>query len=289
MRSLAGRIMTVAWAAILGIFIAMFGQGIWSALLVINLKTTPSIPWAVAVMIVLLWLMWQYLGGRWWPRGNSEARRRSLRANLVPREVFAWAMLSGALSLVALSAYWIVMSQIVRVPSSVLPDMSMYPWLTTASMVIMGSIVSPLLEQAGIWGYCQVMLEREFSGPVAVLLAAILFAILPHPPMHAVLWPKLVFYFLTGAMLGATAYLTKSILPGLTVHIVGLLTFFVLVFPHDTTRRLVSEGGADGLFCIHMAQAIIFTALTSLSFVRLASLAARDGVLYEHPRFRAEK
>ncbi len=267
----------VARAAILGIFIAMFGQGIWSAILVINLKTTPSIPWAVAVMLVLLWLMWQYLGGRWWPRSNSEARRRSLRANLVSRRVFAWAMLSGALSLVALSAYWIVMSQIVRVPSSVLANMSSYPFLTTVSMVVTGSIVSPLLEQAGIWGYCQVMLEGEFSGPVAVVLTAILFAILPHPPMHAVLWPKLIFYFLTGAMLGVTAYLTKSILPGLTVHIVGLLTFFVLVFPRDTTRRLVSEGGADGLFWIHVAQAIVFTALTTLSFVHLASVAARDG------------
>jgi hypothetical protein len=47
--------------------------------------------------------------------------------------------------------------------------------------------------------------------------------------------------------------------------------------PHDTTRRLVSEGGADGLFWIHVAQAIVFTALTTLSFVELASVAARDG------------
>jgi hypothetical protein len=45
MRSIAGRIMMVARAGIVGIFIAMFGQGIWSAILVINLKTTPSIPW----------------------------------------------------------------------------------------------------------------------------------------------------------------------------------------------------------------------------------------------------
>ena len=170
------------------------------------------------------------------------------------------------------------MAQIVRIPSGVLPDMSMYPWLTVSLMVVTGSLVSPILEQAGIWGYCQSILEREFSGPVAVLLAAILFAILPHPPMHSPLWPKLVFYFLTGAMLGVTAYLTKSILPGLVVHVVGLLTFFVLVFPHDTTRRLVSEGGADGLFWSHVAQAIIFTVLATLSFVHLASVTGRDGV-----------
>jgi hypothetical protein len=96
--------------------------------------------------------------------------------------------------------------------------------------------------------------------------------------MHSPLWPKLVFYFSTGAMLSVTAYLTKSILPGLTIHIVGLLTFFVLAFPHDTTRRLVSEGGADGLFWIHVAQAIVFTALAAISFVHLASVTAREGV-----------
>lgn len=276
--SLHHRILLVVRAAILGIVIALFGQAIWSALLVVNLKTTPSLPWSVALMLVLLWMIWQYLGGRWSPSSTSKARRRYLRANAVPARVFAWAILSGALALIALSAYWIVMSQIVRVPSSVLPDMSMYPWLTVYLMVATGALVSPLLEQAGIWGYCQVMLEREFSGPVAVLLSAIVFAILPHPPMHSAIWPKLVFYFLTGAMLGATAWMTKSILPGLTIHIVGLLSFFVLVFPHDTTRRLVSEGGADTLFWIHAAQALIFTALAVLSFVHLASVAARDRV-----------
>jgi len=276
--SFVGRILLVLRAAVLGILIAMVGQGIWSAILVVNLKTTPSIPWAVAVMIILLWMMWQYLGGRWWPRSNSEARRRSLRANLVPARVFAWALLSGALSLVALSAYWRVMAQIVRMPFGVLPDVSMYPRLTVALMVVMGSLVSPILEQAGFWGYCQSMLEREFSGPVAVLLTATLFAVLPHPPMHSPLWPRLVFYFLTGAMLSVTAYLTKSILPGLAIHIVGLLIFFVLVFPYAAERPLLSERGADALFWIHVAQAIIFTVLAAFSFVHLASVSAREQV-----------
>ncbi len=276
--SLISRVLLVARAAILGIFIALFGQAIWSAILVVNLKTTPSIPWSVATMIVLLWIIWQYLGGRWWPSRTSDSRRRSLRATPVPREVFTWAILSGALALIALSACWIVMSQIVRVPSSVLPDMSAYPRFTVALMVVTGSLVSPILEQAGIWGYCQSMLERECTGVVAIVLTAIVFAILPHPPMHSPMWPKLIFYFLTGAMLSVTAYLTKSILPGLAIHIVGLLTFFVLVFPHDTTRRLINDGGTDALFWIHAAQAVIFTALATISFIHLASITARDRV-----------
>jgi hypothetical protein len=38
--------------------------GIWSALLVTNLVTNPAIPWAVIVMALILWLIWEYLGGR---------------------------------------------------------------------------------------------------------------------------------------------------------------------------------------------------------------------------------
>ena len=161
------------------------------------------------------------------------------RAKSVSREVFGWAVLSGTLSLVALSAYWIVMSQVVRVPSSVLPDMSMYPWLTVALMVVTGSLVSTILEQAVNLGLLPVdaraRILRSCPPPSPSCSPQSCSRFCRILPMHSPLWPRLVFYFLTGAMLGVTAYLTKSILPGLIVHILGLLTFFVLVFSarHD--------------------------------------------------------
>jgi len=86
------------------------------------------------------------------------------------------------------------------------------------------------------------------------------------------LWPKLLFYFLVGVVFGATAYLTNSILPAILVHMLGLLIFFTLVWPHDPTRRLVGEGGADAWFWIHAAQAIIFTVQAILAFLRLAKI-----------------
>src|SRR5271169_4136721 len=63
--------------------------------------------------------------------------------------------------------------------------MSSYPRLTTALMIAMGSLLGPLLEQAGFWGYCQAMLEQEFPGPAAIVMSSVLFAALPHPPMHS--------------------------------------------------------------------------------------------------------
>jgi membrane protease YdiL (CAAX protease family) len=263
-----GTIRTTAWSASLGIFIALFGQAVWSALIAVNLRTTPAIPWSAAVMAVVLWLMWQYLGGKWWPRSTSDARRRRLRANPLPANVFAWAVLAGALSVVALARWWLLISRLLLISGSALPDMSKYPWLTTVVAVAMGTLVSPILEEAGFWGYCQSMLEREFSGPTAIVMTAILFALLPHPPMHVVLWPKLILFFFTGLTFGVMAYISKSILPGLVVHIFGLLAFFTIVFRPTTAP---TTAGDEWLW-IHAAQIIAFAALSIAAFARLARI-----------------
>ncbi len=274
MRSLGRKIGILAWAAILGVAIALIPQGVWSALVVANLRTGASIPWAVAVMAIVLWLTWQYLGGRWAPRSTSEARRKSLRGRMISARAFTWAVAAGALSIVALDGLWIVMARMVRMPGSVLPDMSNYPRLTVIAMVTMGALVSPVCEQAGIWGYCQTRLEREFPALLAVLITPLIFALLPHPPTHAAMLPKLLLFYLTGFTFSLMAYLTSSILPGLVVHICGILSFFVLVWPNDPARGLVTENGIDAWFLIHVAQVAVFSALSTAVFMRLPKVCA---------------
>jgi membrane protease YdiL (CAAX protease family) len=271
--SISARIRSVAWSAILAFLILGLGQGVWGALLVSNLRTSPAIPWAVAVMFLILWLMWQYLGGKGWPQSTSETRRRYLRANRVSGQEWAWGMLAGVLSIVALAGYWIVMFRLVKMPGNVLPDFSKYPMMTVVLVLVMASLVSPFTEESAFRGYCQVILEREFRGPVAVLISSVLFA-LAHVT-QGFLWPKLLVYFLAGVVFGATAYFTASILPGMAVHIIADLTFFVLVWPYDAKRQLVWAGGADRWFWLHTVQAIIFTALAVIAFSRLARVSER--------------
>jgi membrane protease YdiL (CAAX protease family) len=272
-RSLSSRIGHVAWSAILAFLIIAFGQGVWGALLFANLRTGLAIPWAVAVMSLVLWLMWQYLDGKGWPHRTSETRRRYLRANQVSGQAWTWATLAGVLSIVALAGYWIVMFQLVPMPANVLPDLSKYPMLTVVLMPVMASLVSPITEESAFRGYCQVILEREFRGVVAVIISSILFA-LAHLT-QGFLWPKLLVYFLVGLAFGAMAYLTGSILPGIAVHIIGDLTFFALVWPYDTQRQLVWKSGADRWFWLHVLQATIFTVLALIAFGRLATLSHR--------------
>ena len=270
--SLFARVWSVVWSAILAFLILGFGQGVWGALVRSNLRTAPAVPWAVAVMAVILWLMWQYLGGKGWPQRTSEARRCYFRANRVSGRAWAWGMLAGVLSIVALAGYWVLMFQLVKMPGNVLPDFSKYPLLTVVLMLVTTSLVSPFTEESAFRGYCQVILESNFRAPVAVLISSVLFA-LAHLT-QGFLWPKLFVYFLAGVVFGVTAYLTASILPGMAVHIIGDLTFFALVWPYDAKRQLIWETGANGWFWLHMAQAIIFTALAIVAFTRLARVSA---------------
>ena len=269
MYSLSSRVKAVVWTGLLALGLTMFAGGIWTTLLIANLATSPAIPWAVMVMAFFLWLMWQYLGGKWWPRSTREARRRYLRANPVPGQVFAWAVLAGTLSVVGLAGFWIVLFQLVKIRGNVLPDFSKYPWLTVVLALVMASVVSSVAEEAGFRGYFQSALERAFIFPAAIVIQCLVIA-LPHGLTQGFNWPTLLFYFLVDLMLGVTAYLTNSILPGIVIHSMGLLIFFALVWPGDRSRLLVTDGSADGWFWIHTTQVIIFTVLAILAFRHLA-------------------
>lgn len=267
-RSFATRALSIIGFALLAFAITVLAGGVWSALLVTNLRSSPTVPWSVPVMALLLWLTWSYLGGKGWPQSTSDARRRYLRANRRSRQTYLWALVAGALSVIALAGIWIVLFRLVKMPPNALPDTSSYPRMTVALMILMGSLVAPFMEEAGFRGYFQVALEREFHGSVAVIISSLVFAFAHFS--HGILWPKLSVYFLVGITFGATAYLTNSTLPAILPHIIGDLTFFVLVWPHDAARRLVRDSGTDNWFWIHVAQGVVFTVLAIWAFRRLA-------------------
>jgi membrane protease YdiL (CAAX protease family) len=227
MRSLLGRIGSVVWSGILGLLITLIGSVILGTLLTLNLKTSPAIPWSVALMALVLWLMAQYLSGKGWPRSTSKARLRDLRAGPISLQMFAWSMFAGSLAIVALAGYWIVFFQLVRMRPNLFSDYSRYPGLIVALAVLMGSLVSPFTEEAGFRGYCQVSLEREFSAPTAIALSSFFF-MLAHLN-QGLFWPKLLVYYLAGVTFGTIAYLVNSILASIPVHILGDLTFFILI------------------------------------------------------------
>lgn len=270
--------MAVAFtAAAICFLILLFGQGIWSILLVSNFAHNPEAPpWSVVAMAAALWLMWQYLGGHWWPWSTSEIRRRSLRANPVSPLMLVSSFIAGVMAVIALAGMWIVFFQLVRTPANLLADASKYPLLTIVLVTIMSSLVSPIVEEIAFRGYLQGTLERLAPPAIAILVSSLLF-MLAHVN-HGWYWPKLTVYFLAGVSFGVIAWLNDSIVASLPVHIVGDVTFFLLIWPHDARRELVSAGGADHWFWIHVAQAVVFSVAASLAFLKLMRTRSASGV-----------
>jgi len=271
MSTLARRLLTLLWATLLAFVIVAFSSSMWDLLLAGNFKTGPAFPWSVFAMAAVLWLMWQYLGGKGWPRSTSEIRRRNLRANRVSVQVLLWSLMAGILSIAALAGLWIVLFQLVKTPPNNVPSMAHYPLLTVCLVLIMASLVAPLTEEAAFRGYCQGILEREFRAPIAVAVSSFLF-MLAHAN-HGLYWPKMIPYLLAGVVFGVIALLANSIWASIPVHFLADMTFFIFVWPHDAARRLVSRGGADGWFWLHVCQTVIFGLLAVLAFRRLARAA----------------
>jgi membrane protease YdiL (CAAX protease family) len=275
--SVISRFLWLSGAGVLALVLTTLASGLWAALLLVNLQTSPAVPWAVVAMGVLLWTMWQYAGGRWWPSKTSLARRDFLRANRVSARVFTLALASGACSLVALTGIWIVLFQTGLMRGNRVPDFSHYPTLTVVAVLMMAALVGAFTEEAGFRGYFQVALEREFTAPVAIAIAAL--ALTPgHGVTQGFAWPTVLFYLLVDVMLGVTAYLCNSVWPGIAIHASGLLIFFAFVWPFDSRRPLVGNAGADWWFWLHATQAVVFSMLAALAFRRLSSVAKRSHV-----------
>lgn len=164
MHALSSRIPAVVWSGALAFVLTVVAGGVWTVLLISNVATSPAIPWAVVMMALLLWLMWQYLGDKWGPRSTSQARHRYRRAKPVSSQVFAWAVVAGVLSIVVLVGSWIVLVQLVKIPARILPNFSGYPLLTVTLVLVMASLVSSLAEEVGFRGYFQGILEHKVSG-----------------------------------------------------------------------------------------------------------------------------
>jgi len=247
--------------------------GLWSALLAVNLKTGIASPWAIPVAVILLWFGWRYAGGHGPPDMTADVRKRYRRANPIAGAIWSVALLANGLALLSFCGLWIVLFQLAKAPGNRAADFSHYSVVTVLLIVTTGAVVGAVSEEVGIRGYLQIALEDRFTAPLAILLAAL--ALIPgHALTQGFVWSTLLFYLLVDLAYGLTAFLTRSIYPGIAAHSAGLLVFFLVIWPHDTSRRLVNAGGADSWFWMHLLQAAVFGALAIWSFVRLARLTS---------------
>lgn len=256
-----------AQAAAISVVIVAVGQGAWGLMAMANLKLSPTLPWAPAVMAAVLAGLLAWLAGKGWPAGTSAARRRLLRWNAMPWPTFALALGAGLLGLAAFGGLWIAVSDLVHIPAGVQPKMGSMPWPTALAFLVMGALAAPLSEEAAFRGYAMGLLEKAWGhAPAAILGSSVLFA-----AVHVVQGldaVKLGLYFGAGVLFALVAYLTNSLYAAMAVHSLGDVLGFTVLWPHD--QRPHGMGLGDPWFVPALIAIVVFTPLAILAFRRLA-------------------
>jgi len=272
--------LVIVRAVLTGAVAAAAGTLPWASLVAANLKFLPSVPWAVPLTALYLWLYWRYLRGEGWPRSTAQARRATLRANPLSEDVWAAALFAGGLGLMALVLLLGVMNRLVRLPQQQLgADVSQIPVLTVASLVAMGSIVAGIVEEASFRGYMQGPIERRHGPVVAILVTGSLFgfAHFTHPEVTLVLMP---YYMAVAAIYGGLTYLTNSILPSMILHAGGNILVSLDFFARGQSEwqssskpaPLIWETGSDASFWLSCAAALVVGTAALWAFRSLAAL-----------------
>jgi membrane protease YdiL (CAAX protease family) len=274
MPTLAKRVGLIGLATLTAFAIVLVGQTLWGAMAMINVKLTPTVPWAAAIMPFVLAALVAFLAGRAGPKAGAAARRAMVPLGPVSAKAWAWSLAAGGATVIAAAALWTVMATIVRVPPNLLPDLKSVPLLTAIPMLLVSIAAAPLSEEIAFRGYAMSIIRRRFSPTTALVITSAIFA--AAHLTQGLYAPKLIVYFLAGLAFGYIALRTGSLLPAMVAHSCADLTFFTLVWSHDAGRRLLSEGGADGWFYANLALLALFTPLALLGFRQLAKATAQS-------------
>jgi len=272
MRNLTQRLCAPLLAGLAAFAILAVGQGLWGAMVMLNVKTTPALPWAALVMPLVLAVLVAFLAGRIGPK--KAARRAFVPLARVSGRAWLWALVGGGCGVVSAAALWTVMAAIVRVPPNVLPDMHGLPVTTIVPLLLVSIAAAPLSEEIAFRGYAMGILRRQFSPITALVITSVLFA--AAHLTQGLYAPKLIVYLLAGVTFGFVALRTGSLLPAMVVHSFGDLTFFTMVWNHDAGRKLIGEGGANGWFYLNVALLVVFTPPCLLAFRQLVKATRGD-------------
>lgn len=204
-----------------GLLAGLLGTLAWAFLVASNIKHGSSVPWAVPIMAVVLYLWWRYfVKGNGAPHSTAVSRRLGARFNTVPDQLLVPALGAGMLGLLGVLLLQGVLGRLATLPHQQDLDPSKYPLLTMLLWITMSAVVAGVVEETSFRGYIQGGLERSVGLVWAIVLSGSLFgfAHFSHPEVGLVLLP---YYVAVSAVYGGLAYATDSTVPSMILHVVG--------------------------------------------------------------------
>lgn len=267
---------TILAAVGLGVLVLLSGNMPFNALRLLNMQNGTAVPWAVAPAALYLWAYWRFIGGHWSAPDSAAKRRVNLRANPLSWRVWVASLGAGLLGFAALVASLAFVARLVQLPAaSPIVTPSGMPFVTALALIVMGSIVAGVTEEAAFRGYMQSPIERRYGLGVAILVNGLLFGLL-HFPTHPadVLW-MLPYYVAVSAVYGGLTWAANSILPALVLHVAGdvavLTRWWLTGRPEwqigSAPPPLVWESGLDAHFLVTGILSVVLVAASAAAYV----------------------
>lgn len=252
----------------LGLVVAVVVTIPWSALVVLNVRLSPHLPWAIPTGMAYASLAMGYLNGSGWPKSTSAARRRDFRAQPLAPAPFTWALLAG---LAAVAALWLLAAAAGALSSPASPAAEAeLPTSLLIGAIIVGAAVTAIAEEGGLRGFMQAPLERVFGAVPAIATTSVIFVLIHLSHGISALSRSAPFYFAAGCVYGLLAYLTQSILPSLLLHFLGDMLAFGL---RSSVVRLVSPSQVSARAFLLLI-ALVLAGASGAVFLKLARLTA---------------
>ena len=233
-----------------------------SIAVILNLRTSPSIPWMLIVTGGWLLFFWWYVNGHGWPRSTQEARRRDLRAPSLSKAAWTWALIAGTLGITGTIAMAFVTARLAHLPREAFAapiDFSKYPTLIVVCAIACISATAGVVEEAGFRGFLISPIQRRHGWTTAILISGIMF-FLDHHLSHAyATFVFLPFFLAISVVHGLLVKYSGSIRPSVLLH--ALADFIVIPVSYGLVGSFsvesISASGIDRQFIIWVAVMVI--------------------------------
>ena len=273
------RLPVIVRAIIIGELVISIGGLVPELAIVLNLKSSPQVPWLLPATALWLWLFWWYLGGGGWPKSTSKMRRRDLRGGSLSGKVWGWAIVAGASGILCTIGLAFVLVRLANVPREAFKapvDFSVYPRLTVIAALLAISAAAGVVEEAGFRGLMLSPIQRRHGWTVAILITGLMF-FLDHHLSHAYATLAFLPFFLAISVVhGLLVRFTGSIRPSVVLH--GVADFLLVPVMYGLVGSFpispLWQTGFDRNFAVSFAVMFFFGVATPFAFVGLARARA---------------
>ena len=267
----------VVRATLVALLILNVGQAPPMLALLANLRLAPSVPLFLPITALWLWLFWQYLGGRGWPRGTANQRRDDLRGAAPSQPIWLWSLVAGGLGLASAHSLALLTGRIAHLPGRAYEapfDLSPYPWWTVLSFFLVIAGTAGVVEEAAFRGYMLSQIERRHGWRVGIALVALMFYVahLNHAYVTVAFVP---FFAVYSIVHGALVFLARSILPSVVLHAIGDLC--ILPMQYGVIDLPLGASFEPYLACVLVFGLAAIPAFRRLARLAEAGAAERDG------------